>query len=165
MNRHAMSLVELLAGLAILSVTAGIMTLSSTAVGRKSAKREAEKVCAYISGHIHRANMMNATFWMTVQEDGITVKTGLDDHNAKPEAAIEASTGCKYTAFRRGSSSYTENTPLNLRYNYENDKDSYRLYYLISLNSAVSLSTDKAGKFCIAVTDAASNTCNVIIGR
>ena len=166
MRRKGLSLIELIVGMTILSITAGIMTLNGSAVGKRSAKREAERVRAYIAGHIHRANVSNRAFWMTVQEDSIDVKTGLDDVNTKQEASLEAGLGCKYTPFSKASDGYAEKTTLNLRYNYDNnDYSTYTLYRLIDLNSAVSLSTDKGGKFCITVTDASNHICNVIIGR
>ena len=57
MRRKALTLTEVLTGLAILSILAGVMTLNSATVGQQTARREAERVAAFFRAHMLRARL------------------------------------------------------------------------------------------------------------
>ena len=157
-ERKAFTLTEVLVAVAIMSIMAGVMALNSATVGQQSAKREAERVAAFIQGHISRENMAKRGLWFEVQDDSIKVwhsLKGKEDLQEDPE--LKASNGCKY-------SSSSPKMCYGIRESVLEDF-SLKSWKLISKdNTAVTDSGTKA-QYYITVEGADKESVNVIIGR
>ena len=94
--RKAFTLTEVLVAITIMSIMSGVMALSSATVGQQSARREAERVAAFIQGHINRENIVRRGLWFKVNEDNIQVWHGLTQ-NSQVVPELKANSGCKYT--------------------------------------------------------------------
>ena len=74
------------------------MALSSATVGQQSARREAERVAAFIQGHINRENIAKRGLWFQVEEDNIQVWHGFSSSSKISQSPdFKANSGCKYT--------------------------------------------------------------------
>ena len=82
MRRKAMTLAEVLTGLMILAVLAGVMTLNSNTIGQQTARREADRVAAFFRAHLQRANMTREILWFTVSTTKTpnTIEASTDKH-------------------------------------------------------------------------------------
>ena len=76
MRHKGITLLETLIAITIMSIMSGVMALSSATVGQQSARREAERVAAFIQGHINRENIAKRGLWFQVEEDNIQVWHG-----------------------------------------------------------------------------------------
>lgn len=156
MKKAAFTLTEVLVAIAIMSIMAGIMALNSASVGQQSAQKEAERVAAFIQGHITRENIAQRGLWFEVKPDSIEVWHGLKGNtNAVPK--LNANQGCSY-----GSS--TAKLCYNIRENIllSSNMSSWKL---ISTDSTVVTEEGTNGQHYIRVQGADNKSLNVIIGR
>ena len=158
MRKHrAFTLTEVLVAVAVMSIMAGVMALNSSTVGQQTAKREAERVAAFIQGHISRANIAMRGVWFNVNEDNIFVEYGFAYFSKERQYPdFKANTGCKYSVHK-------------LFYNIESQKtlDDAKSYgwSLISKDSTVVTDSGTNGQHCIQIEGADKKYSNVIIGR
>ena len=159
MKRKAFTLTELLIGMLIMVITAGVFTLNSNMIGRHTAKREAERVAAYIQTHFRKADITQNVLWITITSEEIEIKAGefydyLAYTNAKSvDEPLHASTGCTF--------------PDNLRLVYPATKDRKQgaiTFKPVSSGASVNIGTDTEGQYCLTVNGADGETYNVLIG-
>ena len=149
---RAFTLTEVLVAVAVMSIMAGVMALNSSTVGQQTAKREAERVAAFIQGHISRENIAKRGLWFQVNENNIQVWNGLKnkEQELKP---LNANQGCVYTI-----------TSSKLCYRIrESVKPSE--WELIADDSTVVTDSGTNGQHCIKIEGADKKYSNVIIGR
>ena len=152
MRMKAFTLTEVLVAVAIMSIMAGVMSLNSATVGQQTAKREAERVAAFIQGHINRENIARRGLWFKVNDDNIQVGYGFSySLNILQDTNFKASTGCTYAAKTQ-----------QLRYRVTHEVSDW---LLISDDSTVVTGTGTNKQLYITVTGANNKTCDVIIGR
>ena len=159
MRRKAMTLAEVLTGLMILAVLAGVMTLNSNTIGQQTARREADRVAAFFRAHLQRANMTHDVLWFTVSIAGtpntIEARTGTDFDAPMKKDTLEAREKCLFT----GSSLY-------LVYNTEKQQVVHmNTYKLIPANASVDIGSETIGLYCITVTGADGKSCFVRISK
>ena len=158
MRHKGITLLETLIAITIMSIMAGVMMLSSATVGQQSARREAERVAAFIQGHISRANITRRGLWFEVKEDNINVSYGFTLNSQQIQYPdLKANTGCKYSEHK-------------LFYNIDSQTiqaDAVnKKWYMISKDSTVVVSDgSQNGQHCITVQGADNKSLNVIIGR
>ena len=157
MRHKGITLLETLIAITIMSIMAGVMMLSSATVGQQSARREAERVAAFIQGHISRANIAMRGLWFDVNEDNIRVGYGFTHNQQQIQSPdFKANTGCKYS-------------PKQLFYNVQSQESQTTAkshgWSMISQDSTVVTDTEANGQHCITVTGADNKSLNVIIGR
>lgn len=154
MRRKAMTLAEVLTGLMILAVLAGVMTLNSNTIGQQTARREADRVAAFFRAHLNRANMTHDVVWFTVTVDKIPhridAQIGSDKNNPLKIDKLEAREKCSF------STSYK-----TLVYN----KNNAGLYNTILADASVDIGPETAGMYCLTVTGADGKTCTVRISK
>ena len=156
MKKVAFTLTEVLVAITIMSIMAGVMALTSATVGQQTAKREAERVAAFIQGHISRENIAQRGLWFEIKTDSIEVWHGLKGNtNAVPK--LNANQGCSY-----GPS--TAKLCYNIRENILLKGD-MSLWKLISADSTVVTEEGTNGQHYIRVQGADNKFLNVIIGR
>ena len=151
-----MTLTETVIGLAILSILAGVMTLSSGSVGKQSAKREAERVVKLMNSYIMQGNLTHNVTWFTVLKDSIEVKTGESFDHPVTQEEMSASEGCSYTKMLLVYNWGRNNNPQG----YNSDGHSR-----IEAGDSVSLSAPQTTSYKLTVTGANGKTCDVYIGR
>ena len=153
-ERKAFTLTEVLVAVAIMSIMAGVMALNSTTVGQQSAKREAERVAAFIQGHISRENIARRGLWFQVKENSIKVWHGFDDLSKELQTPeFKANSGCTYTS----STS---------KFYYHIKQSSFASdWILIADDSTVITDSGTNGQHIITVEGADKKSLNVIIGR
>ena len=153
-KRRAFTLVEVVIALAIMSIMAGVMALNSAAVGQHTAKKEAERVAAFIQGHISRANIAMRGVWFEVKTDSIEVRHGFEYSTSIPQnPPFNANSGCSYTA-----------SQAKLCYNIKKSKIQTG-WEIISDDSTVITDSGTNGQHCITIEGADKKYSNVIIGR
>ena len=155
MRRKALTLTEVLTGLAILSILAGVMTLNSATVGQQTARREAERVAAFLQSHILRANLTRNVLWVTVSNaeapHSIEVRTGTDFNVPLKTDKLEASDKCFFS---------TESS--KLVYNKSSDTGTYTK---IPANASVDIGPQTDGLHCLQIDGANGKTCFVRISK
>ncbi len=153
MRRIAMTLTEILIGLSIMSILAGVMTLNSNTIGQQTARREAERVAAFFRTHIHRANMTHDVVWFTVSVAGtpnrIDVQIGDNKTYPLKTDKLEAMEKCSFSP------------NLKLVYN----KNSAGQYYTIPADASVDIGPENTAFHCLTVTGADGKTCTVRISK
>ena len=149
MRRKAVTLTELLIGIAILGILAASMSLSNNTFSRQTAKREAERVAGYIQAKLLDSDRTHDGLWFTVDEQKILLLRGrtLDDAVSKDQP-LEASTECSFTA---------------IKLRYRTDKDKYA-YKEISPDSSAKVVQGDLPGYRITVSGADGKTCDVVIG-
>ena len=121
MKRSAMSLTELLVGIAILTILAGITHLSPD-LYKQTSKREAEKICAILSNYIQKANATQVAFNFEVNTKQIKFvwqNTSLSP--SERTKTFDASSGCSYSWKSSGSSLTLTYSPVHNNFNYAAD--------------------------------------------
>ena len=102
MRRMALTLTEVLMGIAIMSILAGVMMLNGNTIGQQTARREADRVAAFFRAHLRRANMTHDVVWFTVNVDNtpnrIDVQIGDDQANPLKTDKLEAREKCSFSA-------------------------------------------------------------------
>ncbi len=152
MKNKGITLTEVLVAITIMSIMAGVMALSSATVGQQTAKREAERVAAFIQGHISRDNIAKRGLWFDVKTDSIEVWHGYDTGSKiLQNPPFKANAGCTYTNH-------------NLCYHIAGSRKPEK-YHIISDDSTVVTDNTTNGQYCIIVTGADRKSSNVIIGR
>ena len=105
MTRRGFTLVEILIAIAIMGILAGTMTLSGNSAGQ-TARKEAEKVAALISSAVQRADRMNLSFDVKINNDNvISVDWSQNAPKHMTNNPLKASKGCKYVLHNNTSSS------------------------------------------------------------
>lgn len=146
-------------GITIMSILAGVMTLNASSIGQQTAKREAERVAAYIQDRMRRADKTHSVVWFTVTKTEIEVRTGYDYDSATVEAPTFTATGkCEYS------------TELKLVYPRDEDKDLGSVHgggtYKHAVQGAsITLDTGTVSGTYLTVHGEDGKDCNVIIGR
>ena len=152
MGHKGVTLLETLIAITIMSIMAGVMMLSSSTVGQQSARREAERVAAFIQGHISRENIARRGLWFQVNEDNIQVWYGFDYSSKKQQNPdFKANSGCTYTTATK-----------NLYYHIKSVVSGWEL---ISNDSTVVTDSGTKGGYYITVEGADKKSLNVLIGR
>lgn len=152
MKSKGVTLTEVLVAIAVMSIMSGVMALSSATVGQQTAKREAERVAAFIQGHISRENIAKRGLWFQVNENSIQVWHGLSS-NAQEVPKLDAYHGCKYT-------------PSQVKMCYNVKAFSKGLgWKAISGDSTVGTDNGTKGQHYISVEGADKKSLYVIIGR
>ena len=72
MKFRGLTLVELLIGITVLSITVGIVALSAKDVGKQTAKNEAEKVLSFINSKFRQADVIGAEIKLSFINNSIT---------------------------------------------------------------------------------------------
>ena len=90
-KRKGFTLIEILMSVSIMSIMAGVMTLSYHAADQ-TPKREAEKVAAYITRLAQKSDRIKTGFEMEISGDALCVSWG--SYN---EPSFEISAGLTYT--------------------------------------------------------------------
>lgn len=70
MKRHAFTLIELLTGMIVLIIIAGVSTLSFN-IGKQTPKKEAEKLMSRLHNMMQQAGRRHQNFTMTVNVDNV----------------------------------------------------------------------------------------------
>ena len=97
MKRSAMSLVELVIGMALLTLLAGTTNLSPH-LYQHSAKREAEKLYSWLSQHALTADRTNITFKLEVESNKIKIIWQKPDiAESKQTEVFPSGEGCSYS--------------------------------------------------------------------
>ena len=152
--RKGVTLTELLIGITIMSILAGVMTLNGNTIGQQTARREADRVAAFFRAHLNRANMTHDVVWFTVVDDDtpnrIDVQIGTDRNNPLKTDKLEAREKCSF------STSYHM-----LVYN----KNGAGFYKTISADASVDIGPETAGMYCLTVIGADGKTCTVRISK
>lgn len=152
--RKGVTLTELLIGITIMSILAGVMTLNGNTIGQQTARREADRVAGFFRTHLLRANMTHDVVWFTVVDDDtpnrIDVQIGTDRNNPLKTDKLEAREKCSF------STSYK-----TLVYN----KNNAGLYKTILADASVDIGPKTAGMYCLTVTGADGKTCTVRISK
>ena len=155
-RRHkAFTLTETLVGLTVMTILAGVMTLSANSIGKQTAKREADRAAAYLQAHLRRADARNDILWIRINKDdnNIEIKTGPVYEDAKPKTPLKASKECSYL------------NKLRLIYNVPKAQSvKGTLYSLISHDASVIASSNSGGQYSFGVKGADGKTYNVLIG-
>ena len=160
MKHRAFTLTELLIGMLILTVTAGVFYLDSDALGRQTAKREAERAAMYIQSHMRRTDVTQDVLWIRITSDDIELKNGMfaaknDYDNAKVVEGqkFEAMPGCRFQS--DWCLVYPKNTEQNL---------GTMIFKPIPSGASINTGTGTAGKYCITVNGADGQEYNILIG-
>ena len=96
MKRSALTLVELIAGLAILAIIAGVTSLN-TDFSRQSSVNEAAKVAKFLTSSMVKADSLQSNFELAVESQSIRVTWVKSSFKAqRREEVLEASRGCSY---------------------------------------------------------------------
>ena len=157
MIHKGVTLTEVLVAITIMSIMAGVMALNSSTVGQQSAKREAERVAAFIHGHISRANTAMRGVWFQVNEDNIRVGYGFKyDAQQIQYPDFKANTGCKYSQHQLFYNIESQTNQLSATNNQ---------WSMIPKNSTVVTDSGKNGQQCIKIEGADQKSLYVIIGR
>ena len=93
-KRKGFTLIEILMSVSIMSIMAGVMTLSYHAADQ-TPKREAEKVAAYITRLAQKSDRIKTGFEMEISGDALCVSWG--DNGQYKEPYFEISAGLTYT--------------------------------------------------------------------
>ena len=153
MMRKGVTLTELLIGITIMSILAGVMTLNGNTIGQQTARREADRVAAFFRAHLNRANMTHDVVWFTVTPNRIDVQIGDERTSPLKTDKLEASEKCSFptssTSFKR------------LVYNKNNAGE----YGTIHADASVDIGPATAGLHCLTVTGADGRTCTVRISK
>lgn len=91
-RRRGFTLAELIVGVVVMIVTLGVATMSLRSTDQ-TARREAERVVAYIYRQIDMADRIRKDFTMTVGTSSITINWG-GLHSE--DTSFKASDGCSY---------------------------------------------------------------------
>ena len=155
MRKHrAFTLTEVLVAVAVMSIMAGVMALNSATVGKQTAKREAERVAAFIQGHISRENIARRGLWFQVKTDSIEVWHGFDYNTSRLQSPpFNATSGCSYTASQTKLCYHIKQS--NLEFGWK----------IISDDSTAVTDSETNGQHYITVNGADKKYSNVIIGR
>ena len=156
MRHKGVTLLETIIAITIMSIMAGVMALSSATVGQQSARREAERVAAFIQGHISRENIAKRGLWFRVNSKDIKVWYGFKNiplSATEANSCLKANQGCTYNAAK--SKLYYHIVASNYVSEWE----------VISDDSTVSVSSGTKGQHYITVEGADNKSLNVIIGR
>ena len=98
MRQKGFTLVELSIAIAVMSISAGVTSMNYSAFGQHTAKNEAERVAAFIQGHISREDLARRGLWIQVNSDNIQVWYGFSEAFRTMESSdLKAYHGCKYT--------------------------------------------------------------------
>ena len=158
--RRAFTMTELLIGMLIVAITAGIFSLDVNSFGKQTAKHEAERVAAYIQTHLRRADITQDILWITITAENIKLKTGemesrSDYDNAKlvDDPAFTTSDGCTFQ--NTGNFVYPKNADKVL---------STLKFKFIPDGASVSIGTGTDGKYCLTLNGSDGSTYNVLIG-
>ena len=90
-RRRGFTLAELIVGVVVMIVTLGVATMSLRSTDQ-TAKREAERLVAYIYRQIDKAERVHDGFTMTVNTQSVTI----DWRGGPSDTSFEASDGCHY---------------------------------------------------------------------
>ena len=163
MRRKALTLVEALIALSIMSILAGMMTLNGSTVGEQTTKREAERVAGFFRSHMLRADMTHDVLWFDVKPSSISLSTGIEAPTQET-AKLEASAKCSFLK---------EAASLYLSYNYDKAYTSLEgSYGIIPAFSSVDISAIKTnvndltaidGRYCLTISGADNKHCIVSI--
>ena len=153
MRHRAFSLTELFIGMLILAITAGVFMLNMDTLGRQTAKREAERVAAYIQTCMKRADETQCGLWLNIQENYINMCTGIK-YDASRIKTMQAAKNCSYT---------TSTKQLIYRTNQQPTPTSK--YKLIDNDSVVRLNGNITVQYRITVKGADDQSCEVLIGK
>ena len=155
MKHKGITLLETLIAITIMSIMAGVMMLSSATVGQQSARREAERVAAFIQGHISRENIAKRGLWFQVNEDNIQVWYGFkgDPSSTAAKSCLKANQGCVYSPAKSKLYYHIKTS------NYVNG------WYIISDDSTVIIGSGTNGQHYITIEGADKKSLDVIIGR
>ncbi len=156
--RKGVTLTELLIGITIMSILAGVMTLNGNTIGQQTARREADRVAAFFRAHLNRANMTHDVVWFTVTVDEtpnhIEARTGIYFASPLKTDKLEAREKCSFTP------------KLYLIYNTSKEMvANTNRYYMITANASVDIGPATADMHCITVTGADGKTCTVRISK
>ena len=102
-KRKGFTLIEVLMSVSIMSIMAGVMTLSYHAADQ-TPKREAEKVAAYITRLAQKSDRIKTGFEMEISGDALCVSWG--SYN---EPSFDISAGLTYTPVNWGTDSLEYN--------------------------------------------------------
>lgn len=151
MRKHrAFTLTEVLVAVAVMSIMAGVMALNSATVGKQTAKREAERVAAFIQGHINKSNIAMHGLWFVVNQNNIQVWYGFSSQQQeKPQ--LNANQGCVYTIENAKLCYRTKSVPSG--------------WNAIEDDSTAVTDSVENGQHIITIEGADKKYSNVIIGR
>ncbi len=155
MRRKAVTLTELLIGIAIMAILAGAMSLSQGTFGKQTAKREAERVAGYIQAKLLASDRTHDGLWFVIDEHRISVKRGrtLDEAVSKDQD-LEANTDCSFTKIKLRYRT-TPHPKITL---------AEKNYKEISPDSSAKVVQGTLPGYRITVKGADGNTCDVVIG-
>ena len=105
-RRRGFTLAELTVGVVVMIVTLGVATMSLRSTDQ-TAKREAERLVAYLYRQMDKAERAHKVFTMTVNTQSVTInwRDGYPEDNS-----FKASDGCSYSdKFPNGDVNYLAN--------------------------------------------------------
>ena len=150
MMRKAVTLTELLIGIAVLSILAGTMSLSNNAFNRQTAKREAERVAAYIQAKILASDRTHDGLWFTIDDKTISLRRGISfDVAVSKDQPLEANTDCSFST-KTKKLRYRASTPSK--------------YQEISPDSSAKVVQGTLPGYRITINGADGKSCDVVIG-
>ena len=91
-RRRGFTLAELIVGVVVMVVTLGVATMSLRSTDQ-TAKREEERLAAYIYRQMDKAVRIHKSFTMTVGIDSVTINWG---EQSSEDTSFKASDGCRY---------------------------------------------------------------------
>ena len=146
-RKRGFTLIEIVTAMLVMAVIAGAGMMSITSA-KQTAKREAERVQAYIYRKMQKADRMHKDF--TLELSGTYIYTNWNDE-ANKEKDYQASAGCTYEHnFEGHSCHYTFN---NRRFEWPGtitvngaDGNTYYVYIAGSTEGRVRISDKKLGK-------------------
>ena len=158
--RKAFTLTELLIGILIMVITAGVLTLNTGKMGHQTAKREAERVAAYILACMRKADIRQDTFWITITNEGIELKAGeFINYNAYTTAKLVDD-----PPFTMSKGSTFKN---NARLVYPSTKErsiGTLTFKPIASGTSVNTSEGTGSQYCLTINGYDGETYNVLIG-
>ena len=105
-RRKGFTLAELIVGVVVMIVTLGVATMSLRSTDQ-TARREAERLTAYINRQKDKAERIHKDFNMTVDPYKVLINWGDRQYD---DASFEASDGCGYSKnFPNGDVNYLAN--------------------------------------------------------
>ena len=160
MRRKALTLVEALIALSIMSILAGMMTLNGSTVGEQTTKREAERVAGFFRTHMLRADMTHDVLWFDVKPSNISLKTGLEYGSLQETASLDASAKCSF--LQNGAN-------LQLVYNKDYQIGNYNKIPAFSSVDISAITIDQPaeinGRHCLTISGADGKYCIVSISK
>ena len=101
-RRRGFTLIEIMTAMLVMAVITGVATMSITSA-KQTAKREAERMQAYIYRQMQKADRIHKNFTLQVDGEYLTVNWG---DSANTDTSFKASDGCRFIDENDGDKVY-----------------------------------------------------------